>query len=89
MYDYGKIYNKAGDIAVKICFYGWFAALTYWVFAATPHPWDFTIIVPLLLAWFVGMVLILLFGFIPAVMISVGFGSLFAGLAYLKHKIIK
>ncbi|MCS4533362.1 trehalose-6-phosphate synthase [Neisseria montereyensis] len=89
MNNYEEIYDKAGEIAVKICFYGWMAALTYWVFAASPQPWDISIIIPLILAWFFGTVVVLLFGLIPAMLINILFGGLFAGLAYLKDKLAK
>ncbi|SUA36351.1 Uncharacterised protein [Neisseria zoodegmatis] len=89
MHDYGKIYDKAGNIAVKIFFFGWMGTLTYWVFSVSPHPWDISIIIPLMLVWFFGTVFALLFGFIPALLANIVFGGLFTALAYIQHKIAK
>lgn len=89
MHDYGQIFDKAGDIAVKLLFCGWMAGLTYWVIASNPQPLDFSILVPLMLTWFGGAAAFLLFGFIPALLVNILFGGLFTGLFALKNKLAK
>lgn len=84
---YAKIFNQTADAVLVLSFAAWMAVLAFGVLSAYPAA-DSSVLLPLALVWMLGAALFVLLGKVPVLLAGALVGSLFAGLAILKHKFL-
>lgn len=83
---YETVFDRVSDLAAKGLFAVYMSGIAWVVIANTPA--DLDVMLPvLLLAWFSGTVVWLLFGFIPTLVVSLLVGGLSAAIIFIKDKI--
>lgn len=83
---YETVFDRVSDLAAKGLFAVYMSGIAWVVIANTPA--DLDVMLPvLLLAWFSGTVVWLLFGFIPTLVVGLLVGGLSAVIIFIKDKI--
>lgn len=85
---YETVFDHASDLAAKGLFAVYMLGIAWTVISNTPADLDVNVMLPvLLLAWFSGTVVWLLFGFIPTLVVGLLVGGLSAVMIFIKDKI--